>query len=97
MPNKDATIEDIVEILHTMQDHTDEQFKELKNEMEDGFASVRSEIKNLWKELEEIKKRLEKLGKRTLEDDNAFGQEIFDLRQKVDGMEKALKLHGITV
>ncbi len=53
----------------------------LRTEMSAGFRMVREE-------LDDHKERLTRLEKRTIEDANAMGKDIIEIRQRVGALEK---------
>lgn len=59
--------------------------EKLQTEMTAGFRMVREE-------LDEIKARLTKLEKRTLEDADAAAKDVLELRHRVDSLEKQVRL-----
>ncbi len=66
-------------------------FTQLRGEMEDGFANIRQELREMNKDLGEIKNKLDKLERRTRDDADASVKDILDLRRRVEYLEDRLK------
>jgi len=95
-------LDDILEIVQFIKDNsaskddikdmaTKSDIARLEEKMDQGFADLRSELAGIHSELEEIKKDLSKLEKRTCEDDDAMISSNFKLRSRVKRLEKQVK------
>ncbi|MFH1292041.1 MAG: hypothetical protein ABIH87_02495 [bacterium] len=98
---KKSDFDDILEIVTFIKDNAAS-----KTEMQEGFDSLRSEIqefrveiradlkteiRGVRQDLEEIKLRLKKLEERTLEDENAIVGEHIKLKNKVNKLEEKVR------
>lgn len=63
---------------------------EFKAELKREIGSVRADIRRLQEDITDIRNRLERLEKRTMEDDNALAKEVVDLRRRVNILEKEI-------
>lgn len=72
----------------------DQRFEQVNNRMETGFANLEAKLDYkfhlLQGEIEDIKERLDRIEKRTLEDDNVLSTEIVDIKKRVNLIEKKL-------
>lgn len=81
---KEVTIHEVMDyLIENMA--TKDDIKDLEIKMDAGFRMVREE-------LEDIKARLTKLEKRTLEDADAAAKDILELRKRIDALEKQVRL-----
>ena len=95
---KETTINELIEFLAenmvTKQEFS-ETIKSVRSEMATGFEELRTEMtagfRMIREELDDIKNRLEKLEKRTLEDADASARDVLELRQRVDMLEKQVR------
>ncbi len=95
---KETTINELMEFLAenmvTKQEFS-ETIKSVRSEMATGFEELRTEMtagfRMIREELDDIKNRLEKLEKRTLEDADASARDVLELRQRVDMLEKQVR------
>lgn len=62
-----------------------------KKDLVDLRDDLMSEIKSIRSELAEIKRDLEKLSERTIEDADVSAQEILQLKKRVDVLERQIK------
>lgn len=69
----------------------------LEKKMEDGFSSIRSELKWIKEKLIELEERIARLEKRTNEDTRAVAIDVITLRKELDMLKKAMKDHGIKI
>lgn len=76
--------ENLVEIIKENFDAMEGKFDRLEEKMENGFLFVN-------KELADIKERISKLEKRTIEDSDAQVEEIMKLKKRIDWLEKQFK------
>lgn len=93
-------LDEILELVHFIKDNAATQesvndlkgeFNILKNEMHAGFASIRSELRAVRDELEDIKKRLTALEKCTKDDDNAMANVVIKLKDEIKKLENRVK------
>lgn len=77
--------------LGKLRSEMEDGFTQLRGEMEDGFANVRQELREMNKDLEEIKNQLDRLERRTRDDADASVKDILDLRHRVEYLEERLK------
>lgn len=67
------------------------EFAAVRSELKSETSSIRADIRRLQEDMNEIKARLERLEKRTMEDDDALAKEVVVLRRRVDSLETELK------
>ena len=67
-------------------DEHDQQFRQINNKLD----SMQADILSIKLELHDINVRLDRLEKRTLEDDSSFTSDILDLRKRVKAMERKI-------
>jgi tetrahydromethanopterin S-methyltransferase subunit G len=89
------TIDDLAAMVKRGFDHQDKKFGDRFDRLEKRFDSLENKVDNIALEVSQIKKRLDKVeeilsktNKRTIEDDNMLGKEIFDLKRRVKILEK---------
>ena len=70
---------------------TKDDLKNLETRMDEKFGSLGSEIFQIQQELKDIKKSIEALAKRTLEDANVLAKDVLELRRRVDFLEKQIQ------
>lgn len=92
------TLQDIFEIVlftkenGAAQKSVDKRFIEMEGSMNDGFASIRTELKEIMDELDDVKQSLARLEKKTQEDDDAVTTEYVWLKKKVQTLEQRVKV-----
>ena len=74
----------IDQVEKNLNDKIETETESLRAEMQTEFRYIRNEIND-------IKAKLDKLSKRTLEDNSAISDELFNLRKRVTILEKQLK------
>lgn len=87
-----AVMEHIVDIRETVNGH-DEKFESMASdikELKSGQKRLEDSIWEMRSELNDIKKRLERIEKRTMEDDDAMASEIVTLKKRVLVLETKL-------
>jgi len=93
--SQEPTTRDILDAILNFSERMDNEFvkvrTELRGEMHDGFTNVRSDIRQLWDQLGELKVELEKLSKRTIEDADVNSKDIVNLQKKYKKFEIRLK------
>ncbi|MEK7481240.1 MAG: hypothetical protein AAB633_00645 [Patescibacteria group bacterium] len=98
MEETNKKLDDILEIVTfikdnaAMQSDMDARFDELRSDMDARFDEVKSELSAIRTDISDIKQRLTALEKRTLEDANVAAQDILELRQRVDELERKLTI-----
>ena len=83
---KDMATKDDIKNMATKDD-----IVRLEAKMDQGFADIRSELRSISSELEEIKRDLKKLEARTQVDDDVMIADNFKLRRRVEKLEKQVK------
>ena len=93
---KDMATKDDIKNMATKDDiknmATKDDIVRLEAKMDQGFADIRSELRSISSELEEIKRDLKKLEARTQVDDDVMIADNFKLRRRVEKLEKQVKL-----
>ncbi|GEM_PF-1810555 len=92
---KDMATKDDIKNMATKDDiknmATKDDIVRLEAKMDQGFADIRSELRSISSELEEIKRDLKKLEARTQVDDDVMIADNFKLRRRVEKLEKQVK------
>jgi polyhydroxyalkanoate synthesis regulator phasin len=89
-----VTIDDLAVMMKNgferLEDKIETEIASVRQDLKTEIASVRSDIARLQCDIDDIKARLVRLEKRTLEDADALAKEVVDLRKRVDYLEKEL-------
>ncbi|KKW17529.1 MAG: hypothetical protein UY58_C0002G0015 [Candidatus Magasanikbacteria bacterium GW2011_GWA2_50_22] len=77
------------EVLDFLKEHMvmREDFEEFKTNTDKKFDSIEARLFEIQNELQDIRKSLEALERRTKEDADAVSQDIIELRKRVDFLE----------
>ncbi len=70
---------------------TKDDLLDLRREMQEGFDSIRAEIREVKDELESVKLKLEELEKRGAEDTDATASELLSLRSLVVKLQRRVE------
>ena len=94
MPEQEITTNEIKntldELVEFLQENmaTKDDIKNLDQKIDHVYSSLSSQIHSVEIELEDIKKRLDRLEKRTIEDADAAAKDILELRKRVEILER---------
>lgn len=93
---KETTLNEVMEFLQENM-VTKQEFNETmkgfttKQDFDEFRTEITGELRMIRNELEEIKKRLNILEKRTIEDADAAAKDVVELRRRVENLEKQIK------
>ena len=79
-------LDEILEIVSFIKDNA-----AMKDDVERGFSAIHTELQDIRADLDQIKKELRQLDKRTKEDTDALGKDFMNLNQRVAALEEKLK------
>lgn len=102
MSDSDPTIQDVLEAMSSFAEHVEDRFNkaderfvriedklvQMDNKIDSGFASIRSEIREL---RDELISKIDRLEKRTAEDTDATMQDYLKLKKRVDVLERQVQ------